>query len=53
MSNSVVGDDCELDKSVVGENVSIGDSCKLLNCVIGDGVTVKTGTILEDSKIDF
>lgn len=53
MSNSIVGDDCELDKSVVGENVSIGDSCKLLNCVIGDGVTVKMGTILEDSKIDF
>ena len=53
MSKTVVGNNCEIKRSVIGQNVSIEDSCSIHNCVIGDNVEVKKNTSLTDSKLDL
>lgn len=51
MSGSIVGKDCRLTNSVLGERVKIGAGCSLENVILGDGVILKPGSVLKDCRI--
>ena len=51
MSETIIGNNCAIIESIIGENVIIGNDCEISGSVIGDDVRLKDGTILRDSKI--